>query len=1093
MPYSFGFDIGSESVGWAVVELDSEGNPVSVVNMGVRAFDAVANEAEEANTPAKERRLARSQRRRLRNKRKRKKKFISLAVEYGLLGSKNEALHVLEQGKSQESPWKLRVKGLDELLSREEWFRVLYHFLNQRGFKLRFREDKDETGELKKAASALSKIWKEKGYRSIAEFFEKDPEWFEKYGDRRRNKEGDYTFTIYRDDLITEIKLLFDSQRKLGNPYTDYVFEEKYLEIFDEEPKILEGEELLKLVGECTLEKGEKRAPRDCLTSQLFVAYQTLSNVRVVDFDTGEEFKLGESEIQKLIELGFEKKSVKRSHVLKICGIENGDVINFREKKELFKFEAYHKVKDALKDVADSNFLQKLRNSEYFDELAKILTYYKTEKTLVEKLREFGLPEDYIASLKHLQFKGHLRLSLKAMKNLIPYLKEGKTYPEALKEAGYSDKKLTRKTVVDKIPAFTSPDFEPELRWKVSSITNPNVIRALTQARKVFNALVKEYGVPQRVVVEFAREFAIPRSLKKKIANEQKEREKERKGAKEEIEKILENNGIKNIKINNKMIDKFILYQQQDGKSAYSLKPIDLQRMLIDETYTEIDHIIPRSLTFDNSMSNKVLVLSDDNRNKGDELAAVFIKRHFGEEHYQRFKNEFVNGILFSKMKNNSHRAKELKKKRENLKKEELTEEEKMMGTDVPEAKNRHLHIASYTATLFREIVETYFPNTKVLTPSGGLVAQLRNICGLSKLKNRGISDKHHAVDAAICAVVDFKTIKRLSEYYKYIELHRRRLATPKDYETGFEPFPGFRNQILELYDKIIVSRLPRKRATGKGHKDTIYSISHLSGIKLPEKGRISLPKGAMPIKRVRLDQLTPSEIKEILKEPSPILVDEKSNWKLYKMIRERLLKTAPKNAKEEKDWAQRAFGTDEGKIFMPTKDGGKGPEVKKISIYKNIRSGVFVRGGLAENANIVRLDFYRRMETNGKYRYYVAPVYTSDIACGIRPDRLAVKNKDESEWIKVDESFEFLFYLFPGEYIKIQKTPNDEPEIIYMVSFDRNGVRVLGNKHDRSNRSDSGSVTPIDFAITKAYKVEKVFVDVLGRCFPIKKEKQIY
>ena len=40
MYYRIGLDIGITSVGWAVIENDSDGKPIRIVDLGSRIFDA---------------------------------------------------------------------------------------------------------------------------------------------------------------------------------------------------------------------------------------------------------------------------------------------------------------------------------------------------------------------------------------------------------------------------------------------------------------------------------------------------------------------------------------------------------------------------------------------------------------------------------------------------------------------------------------------------------------------------------------------------------------------------------------------------------------------------------------------------------------------------------------------------------------------------------------------------------------------------------------------------------------------------------------------------------------------------------------------
>lgn len=1093
MRYSLGLDIGSESVGWAVVELDEENRPIRLVDMGVRCFDAVRKEQGNAETPAQERRIARSQRRRLRNKKKRRKKFVELSIEKGLVSDSITAKEYLVTRPGDLSPWQLRVQGLDMKLSARDWFRVLYHLINHRGYKSIkkgevINDTADESKKMLTKAYEMQRFWREKNYRTVAEFLEKDEEWKRKHGDRRRNKEGSYDLTILRDDLIYEARLLFSQQRKLGNPFADEDFEQRFIDILDEPPNLQEGEKLIEKVGRCPFEINERRAPRATLTAQMFVAAQNLVNLKVIDERTGEVRSLTKDEIKKILDLAFQREKVTVNQALKALG--NGLVFeNKTEREELISLAQFHKVRKQLEKDHPATWQKLTENHDLFDEVASILTYYFLPESIERELKKIGIEEEAAKSLSQISFSGHLSLSLKAIKKILPYMLEGYKYHEACEKAGYNHTAPVNRVAINKIPPFESDEAEPAIKAEYQAISNPNVRRALNQARKVVNAIVREYGVPVRFGVEMAREMFLTRKRKAEISRRQNEHKKEREAAIAKIKEISPG-----VEINQKLIEKVLLYEHQAGKCAYSLREIDLKRLIEDPTYVEIDHIIPRSISFDNSMANKVLVFSEENRNKGDKLAAAHVKGRYGEEHFKKY-TAFVEEMHRRIIRQAKHRAQEIARKSHYLLKEEITEEEKN------EMRERYLKATQFASRFFLKVLRTYFdiPVSSFISLDGRITSELRYYTGFKFKKDRE-NDRHHAIDAVMCAICDHKMLAQLSMYFRARELGFKRDSNTRvdaygnEYENSFEPWPNFRRQVMEAFEKIVVSRMPRRRASGRGHGDTIYSLKHVrvAGVDLPKRGRISLPlsKGVpRPTKRVRLDQLTLSQIEKILEEPSPILVDEKSNWRLYKLIRERLLATSDGN---KNNWAERAFGPQAEPLRMPTKSGKPGPIVRKIKIFTDVLSGVAVRGGIAENDTIVRLDIYRKIDEKGKVKHYVVPVYAADIASGRTPKKAAVHGKPEAEWIEIDDSFEFLFYLFSGDVIRVWKN-DKESQTIYMTSFDRSTVSISGNYLDRSNRDNNGSIKPIRLSITTSPKVEKLYVDILGRVSVVKREKQIY
>ena len=143
------------------------------------------------------------------------------------------------------------------------------------------------------------------------------------------------------------------------------------------------------------------------------------------------------------------------------------------------------------------------------------------------------------------------------------------------------------------------------------AILSPVVKRAQNEAFKVINQLRKKYGEFDTIVIEMARDKN-SNEQKKRINDMQKRREKSR----EEMDKMLKDLGYDLDKINSKIRMKLSLYEQQEGKSAYTFQPIDLKRLITDPKYTEIDHIIPISISLDDSQNNKVLALQSENQMK---------------------------------------------------------------------------------------------------------------------------------------------------------------------------------------------------------------------------------------------------------------------------------------------------------------------------------------------------------------------------------------------------------------------------------------------------------------------------------------------
>jgi CRISPR-associated endonuclease Csn1 len=278
---TLGFDIGIASVGWAVL------SEQRIVDLGVRCFDK-AETAKEGESLNFARRSARLLRRRLRRRAWRLTKLARLLKRQGVI---QEVTLFKPENPYSDSLWKLRAEGLDRQLSPEEWARVIYHLCKHRGFhwislaeERKAEEDsKGEGGKVKQGLAATAKLMKEKGYRSAAEMV------LAEFPDAQRNKQGDYGKSLSRVLLSEEFSLLFERQHELNNPYATKDLQlailgngDRKSGLFWAQKPALSGADLLKMLGHCTFEKAEYRAPKASFTAERHVWLTKLNNLRVV-------------------------------------------------------------------------------------------------------------------------------------------------------------------------------------------------------------------------------------------------------------------------------------------------------------------------------------------------------------------------------------------------------------------------------------------------------------------------------------------------------------------------------------------------------------------------------------------------------------------------------------------------------------------------------------------------------------------------------------------------------------------------------------------------------------------------------------------
>ena len=157
MKYRLALDLGSTSLGWAMVLLKDVPNserlvPCAIVRAGVRIFPNGRN-PKDGSSLAVTRRNARAMRRRRDRLLKRKARMQRLLIEHGFFPAEEPARKTLET----LNPYELRAKGLDAALTPAEFARALFHLNQRRGFKSNRRTDKngDDSGALKAAISSL--------------------------------------------------------------------------------------------------------------------------------------------------------------------------------------------------------------------------------------------------------------------------------------------------------------------------------------------------------------------------------------------------------------------------------------------------------------------------------------------------------------------------------------------------------------------------------------------------------------------------------------------------------------------------------------------------------------------------------------------------------------------------------------------------------------------------------------------------------------------------------------------------------------------------------------------------------------------------
>lgn len=365
--------------------------------------------------------------------------------------------------------------------------------------------------------------------------------------------------------------------------------------------------------------------------------------------------------------------------------------------------------------------------------------------SLLEKLQSnFGFSENQAKVIARITFdQDYGSLSARAIRKMLPYLEEGKTYDEAAHDAKYNHSN-----------SITAEENENrELKdaieiLKKNSLRNPVVEKILNQMIHVVNSIIKhpDLGKTDEIRVEIARELkqtADQRSeATKSIEKATKEHEKYRQYLKDEI-------GLDYVSRNDLIKYKLYLELAPIGfKCLYSGTKIDLKGLFFDNTF-DVEHIIPKARLFDDSFSNKTLERRRDNIKKGSVTALQYVESEYGEQGVIDFKNRVEE--LWKAGKISYSKRKKLF----------------MMSDEIPnDFINRDL---ANTAYIGRKAMELLHQVTRVVTPTGGKITdRLREDWGLIEVLKELNWNKYDAQGLTYVQVnKEGKELKRIKDWTK--------------------------------------------------------------------------------------------------------------------------------------------------------------------------------------------------------------------------------------------------------------------------------------------------------------------------------------
>lgn len=971
IPYCLGIDLGANSLGWAALRLNENGDPVGLLHspgemadrptIGVRVFEeGVENygQGDREVSRGQKRRTARLQRRQLVRRARRMAKTYNLLAANGWLPklqlavgekertARDRQLKELDQQLSQRHeitgsdgegdpsyrllPYLLRRLALDKQCDIYSIGRAFYHLAQRRGFLSNRKADtKDrESGKVKESISSLSKDMEASGSRTLGEHLY----ILAVRGERLRKRWTSRKMYHTEFDAIWNAQKAFDPVR-----FNDRFYKKLWRAIFYQRPlKSSRG-----LVGTCELEDGgeyvdiitgeirtvalRRRAPECLLPCQRFRYIQKVNDLAIIN-DDGVSTPLTQKQRNSLYKKLEVAENFSFADIKKELGLKKGTKLNLQEggdkgikgnrtNAQLTEYfgEKWNKLTSKEQDAVVLEIWAAPDSRILIKRATEHLGAFSKLRATKDEAQRF---EDIVIS------SDYLSLSRKAVEKLIPIMEEGISYITAVRRV-YGDRRIQ-----------DACDLLPPVRDVMKDLRNPSVSRSLNELRRVVNFIIKWYGKPSRITIELARDLKKDKEKRKEAMDRMRESEKIREKA---AARLATEAGIKN----HGPVDilKLRLWDECKGVCPYSGRSISMSQLFGGEI--DIEHIIPFSRCLDDSYINKTLCFADVNRNEKrnrtpfeafgmetDRFEEMVKRMERNRDDYdmpaakvERFKlfgkgyEEFIGNFKSSQLNDTRHASRRSRQYLARIYGGNLS-----TGVDLEGKSRIHVGNGEITALLRKTLGMQQF----LTTPTG----------------SKRDDHRHHAIDAVAIALTSPAIVKKLSDAADRAFEQKRRWI-----EKLQEPWATFREDVNAAVEKTIISFRINNRVRGPLHAETLYSYRR------DDNGRAN-EDGAYSHIRKPLTALSASDVDDIV------------DLTIRKIVEAKLAGGDPK----------KTFIENKPDTFpqLQNKDGSTTPiyrvRIRKRNSAKKIANGD--RERFVENADNHHLEIYEVKDSKGRTKW---------------------------------------------------------------------------------------------------------------------------
>ena len=899
-----GLDLGVGSIGWSLITLDEGGHPAEILGMGSRIVPLTSDDMQEfqkgkAITKNKDRTMKRSARRGLDRYQQRRAKLSRLLCEFGL-GFPRPLMSL-----SPLALWGLRADAATEgkVISLAELGRVLYHLNQKRGYR-HSKSDESSKQDTEYVAAVKTRYAELKNesltigqymYRYLSASAERGADALSCV--HYRVKDQVYPREAYMEEFD---RIMAVQQKAYPEVLTSVVLQKLRDCIFFQRPL----KSCKHLVSYCEFERktkevqipvvgadgttsyktkivdiGPKVAPVSSPLAEVCRLWESINNIRIY-YPDGAVYPLSLEHKQAFFNKLQESESLKFSDAKKIIGAKAKDKLwcndllksgikgnrttatlrklieDYPQYKALLRFDL--KQEDSCRvDLSTGEVLPLISVSYLNEPLYKLwhILYSVAERGAMDNalrkqlgVEQGDLDKGLLDACMKIDFtkQGYCNKSTKFMCKLLPYLQQGYMYSEAADLAGYKHSDSKTKEELEHRELKPRIELLPK-----NSLRQPIVEKVLNQMINLVNALKDKYGEIDEVRVELARELKMGREERETTSRRIAANEKDNKRVAEAIAEY--GTPTKN------RIQKYKLWEEANYECIYCGKQIGLANLFSDGE-AEIEHIIPRSVLYDDSMSNKTCACRSCNKAKNNRAAMDWVLTQT-EEFQTKYFNR-LDGLVATKRLSNGKRQRLM-----------------TLLKDIPEDFiERHLRLTQYISRKATEILKDGI--RYVWSSEGSVTSTLRHLWGYDKvledlnferyksmgetqtvLVKRGSAEqeverikdwnkrkdhRHHAIDALVVACTRQSYIQRLNR----LSSEEDRQSMQSELGSSYSPSKEERMQLLDKWltaqphfsvqavrdyvRGILVSFRPDRRTYTKSRN------------KVKIKGRVSLQTGIL-------------------------------------------------------------------------------------------------------------------------------------------------------------------------------------------------------------------------------------------------------